>query len=1015
MLSWFSSVKRSSSWFSLSAALLSLSGCSQQTVTVQLHPLQQSGDVTYVCRVAPGAGDTGRGVPLSECNFGTIARGERDLYALVTQTSTGEIAVINVPLDLDSPASGEGVVDLDLNTPGYGFLPVGALPGDIVSTPGGFASFVGVGEAGKPGLFALPTKMLTAPSDGAPRLDITSWPACSLPATPGAIAIVVEPPDADGTIYSSCDHSTAIDQTGGTDTLGGEGGRPGRRKLLVSLPDLGAVAVVDAESLLARPPGSFQPCPLEGEPLRLSSAVPAQPPAQVIPDELKPADPACARATPPQPRTTGPFHATPAGFALSDEGLLYVADSTAPLIHAIDAKNPCALAEGEPLYPRSYDVPDRVVTTSRLAVSPLTPSAKRFVYAIDQFDWPTASIMAFDVSPGSTNRTPLVRPRSLLIQTEAPDRVQVAAAPKDISFLERDRPVVDEATGNVVVGEACDPDPRHTGSVGASYRSSSDYSRGARAAELRGVFASVLLSNGQVTFVDVEDYDAACRRPVSVNPTDIEDFRGCRNDPSDIPDLQYLSDGAATVTNEVTCQMVEPHRLRSSSLGITSGEFGIRAPSLRSLPQFRPPDTALQSTQAQRPKLLAVDFDYPGTDRPPDPAQVFVGSSLYTRAAGAPGPDDLVLDPTQSERHSLVLPFNEPRAYPSSSDFSLTYEGPIGGALTSGFLRATSSFTSLPGLVTADLVLRDPNIGYCDMGVNDVALMKGVADRLGVSADQRDAFADAHADYLVITADFPEEESDYWTNSAAATDRKVTRASCEALFGKFDDKVLRDTRELSIVDAQQQLLSLRPRTPLDGSARAERVQRVLDCFPEGTQYIIRASDQWVLRSSVYGFRHQIKPVRRDDGASSYIECEFDCDPRKQFFESRVFEIFPPPLDGEDKSRPFCRANKATGVNLDSSADGYDEQAGKCVHRTPTERFAVYRGAAPSVRDMTFTWQTIGGFSTLRIDLGAVSAAVSPQNLVSLPGFNWLSVVDASSLGLALLSLDTLTPLTPTLY
>jgi hypothetical protein len=94
---------------------------------------------------------------------------------------------------------------------------------------------------------------------------------------------------------------------------------------------------------------------------------------------------------------------------------------------------------------------------------------------------------------------------------------------------------------------------------------------------------------------------------------------------------------------------------------------------------------------------------------------------------------------------------------------------------------------------------------------------------------------------------------------------------------------------------------------------------------------------------------------------------------------------------------------------------YDELASKCVHRTPTERFAVYRGAAKSERDMTFSWQSIGGFATLRIDLGAVSAAVSPQNLVPLPGFNWLSVVDASSLGLALLSLDTLTPLTPTLY
>ena len=48
--------------------------------------------------------------------------------------------------------------------------------------------------------------------------------------------------------------------------------------------------------------------------------------------------------------------------------------------------------------------------------------------------------------------------------------------------------------------------------------------------------------------------------------------------------------------------------------------------------------------------------------------------------------------------------------------------------------------------------------------------------------------------------------------------------------------------------------------------------------------------------------------------------------------------------------------------------------------------------------MTFSWQTIGGFSTLRIDLGAVSSAVSPQTLVGLPAFNWLTVVDASSLG-----------------
>jgi hypothetical protein len=170
-----------------------------------------------------------------------------------------------------------------------------------------------------------------------------------------------------------------------------------------------------------------------------------------------------------------------------------------------------------------------------------------------------------------------------------------------------------------------------------------------------------------------------------------------------------------------------------------------------------------------------------------------------------------------------------------------------------------------------------------------------------------------------------------------------------------------------------------------------------------------------LRGSASGFRHQVKAVQPE--GKDYIECEFDCDPKKQYFESRVFEIFPPVLEGEKNPelRTYCRASAPTGVQLDPTKPMYDELASKCVHRTPTERFAVYRGAAKSERDMTFSWQTIGGFATLRIDLGAVSAAVSPQNLVPLPGFNWLSVVDASSLGLALLSLDTLTPLTPTLY
>ncbi|MGC4092193.1 MAG: hypothetical protein QM756_30800 [Polyangiaceae bacterium] len=175
----------------LAATLSLMSSCARQTVTVQLHPLQASGDVTYVCRTPDGVGH-----PLSDCSAAAINRGEIDLYALVTQTATGEVAVFNVPMDPASLKSGEGIVDVDPTVPGYGFLHVGALPTRLTSTPGGSLSVVGVAEAGKPGLFGLPTQCIGAPNAHSSELagqdrDLASWPACSLPATPGSVAVVL--------------------------------------------------------------------------------------------------------------------------------------------------------------------------------------------------------------------------------------------------------------------------------------------------------------------------------------------------------------------------------------------------------------------------------------------------------------------------------------------------------------------------------------------------------------------------------------------------------------------------------------------------------------------------------------------------------------------------------------------------------------------------------------------------------------------------------------------------------
>jgi hypothetical protein len=287
--------------------------------------------------------------------------------------------------------------------------------------------------------------------------------------------------------------------------------------------------------------------------------------------------------------------------------------------------------------------------------------------------------------------------------------------------------------------------------------------------------------------------------------------------------------------------------------------------------------------------------------------------------------------------------------------------------------------------------------------VHDVALMRELGQDLGVEESKLDGFAREHADHVVITADFPEEKDSWWTYN------DVTRAECEATFGKFDDKTLPATREFAIVDAQQQVLSLDPVGSPNPDAPHTLVDLLRVCFPAGSSYLIRASAQWVLRGSVTGFRHKIVAKWEKEAGSDYLECERDCNPRKQYFESRVFEIVSRDALDQDPMLPnFCVANQSTGVTL-------GEPAKNCIHDTPTARFAVYRGDQASVRDMIFSWQTIGGFSTLRIDLAAVSSTVSPQTLVGLSAFNWLSVVDASSLGLALLSLDTLSTLTPTLY
>lgn len=1012
-----------------------LDGCNQQSVTATLRSLQSSTNITFVCQGHTTDG-IDQGLELSECpDLGPVRT--RTLLGVVTQPTTNEIAVV----DMDY----QKVVDVNPGIPGFSFLRLPSRPGAITSTPGGVANFVGLTSPGKFGISAIPSTCLGAPRPGQHERDLTTFPACTLPSAPGDIKVVVEPPH-DGVIAASCASPTVAENTdpmtgaptgpppaAGADRdcpadLTAEKGPAGRRKLVVTLPESGELAVIDAQALLDRTPGSFDPCTVELL-LKLDASPDTTGQSQQIPSDLQ--SKTCVLKRPPAVPVPANASARPSFIAATD-GKLYVSDLGVPAVHVVDSSSACHLAELPPLLPMSYLTPSRVVTSGRIAVSPLTPAGHQYVYAVDPGDQP-ASVMAFDVSPGVTDRTPIVREGSARQPDEIPDRISFAAPVADIDFALRDLPNEDPLTGVAQIGARCDPDPAaptDPASPGVQYRTTGDDTQGARPGLLRGLFGLVMLTNGQVEIIDIDDFDAPCRRYYKTNASSTEDFRGCKNDTLPYPYLTLAAptenpprdagdlNGTPTVSNEVSCNMVEPHRPRAGAFGLSLATIGIGAPTLRSLPQFAAPPSVTNLAPHSQPKLLAVPFADPSGPQPP---QVYVGTTLYQQGNSSAllrvDPNDL-----DDQDSALALPLIEPRSYPSSEHVDLAFEGRVMGDKPSGFLGSDGDSQDLA----------DATAFFCDNGVYDVDAMKDYAQtELGIKDDAAaTAFAASHADYVQVTGDFPNILDSYW-NSAP-----VTRSYCVGLFGQAEGRgvpELQTTRDLSILEAYQDHLVVTQRIPADyDSDYCDGTKKRDDthycpplpsdfaaCFPAGAQYTVRGSQQWVMASS--------NPVAtRDivaDPAQRY-KCVRDCDPRRQHFRGRVFEIG---RAAKCADQGYCDSASAVGpaTSLDGPCSydpttaehttrgvGLDEPAAACIFENLTARFAVYRGLQPSVRDMTFSWDTTGGFYPLSAPLSAVSTAALPQTVRYVPEYQSFAVVDASSLGVSLVGLDDLRILAP---
>ena len=957
-------------------------GCSEANLSQSQRSLERSGAVAFVC-LSPLA-DENPGRSIHECPDFDFRDENLDLYALVTQTLRGEVAVINI----DSST----VLDADPLVPGNSFLPVGENPVDIVATPGGTASFVAVaGGPNENGIFALPSSCIRAPAEGEVPRDLVTWPSCSLPSAPGRLEIMIDPPDTEGDVRPRCDLEPSPPEAGGGTTeceadLSLETSPPGRRKLAVTMPDLGELWVLDAQQVLNEDPGVFAPCPVDR---KIALEVESRPDdvRQIVPPDQR-TDDGCIRELNYGP-ASGPYFSRPSDLEIEDD-VLYVGDLAAPVIHRLDVSDPCDITQQPALFPLSYEEPGRAVFTSAVAVSPLTTKGERFLYAVDDS---AGSVMIFDVSPESADRTPILRPGADLLPFETPDRLRFSAPAKDVEFVYRDLPAADSETGVAVNGVLCDPDPEldETGpdSPAIEYRTAQDYSSGARPGKLRGTFGFVALTNGNVAIVDVEDFDAACRRPVVANSSDVEDFRGCADDP-EVPGGLFTVDGTPdgdrTTSGEQSCRVVEPHRARGAKVFLTSSDTGIGAPALRTFPQLRDAEgRSLPTNQTdeglEHPKLLAVDYTEDS------PAEVRVGTTLFRSDLEE---NRLDTDPTVAERNSLSFVLREPRAFMPADNVGVVYEGLVMPERDVAFLEV--------GDDTARLL--DGGGVFCDRGVEDLDLAREQGDQLGVADSDLGAFSRWHADYVQITAELPGEDDRYWSLQTCG-DAGLYYA-CEDLFGTPEEP--QPSRDLRILEAYQDHLVVTPRSDASSEAKAELLRQLDCCFGgEALSYVVRGGRQWLMVSSAVGFQHNVIATPTDSG----LRCMRDCNPRRSRLKSRLVEIAADiHVDPDDDAGiEACGSGECLACVMDEP--GAIDPGSACVFESITTRFAIYRGTQRSQRDMAFTWEYSGGFEPLTASISASTTSVSPQRMQWFPQSQDLVITDGASQGLVFVELDTI--------
>ena len=843
--------------------------CSQTPTNVLVRTFELAQKVDVVCMQindANGVGLLGGPIPGPEDNCAPVALNTSGaplpyhLFAAVTQLARGELAMVDLTAGF--------VVDEDKTTPGINFIPVGSIPTDVKVSPDAQMTYVSSADPAKPAIYGIPNRRALGDLLGTPApapLQLTDLVSCALPQPPQTLAISTR---ADGTYVlvatlaafsgspaavATIDPTSMIEGAGVSDA--GAGSTPG------TLPPC---VILGSTALASSVPSSWTPGPAwpDGVPyvdggVNLTGTAPSPGPACSAPSgsgagdggdtgDAGASEAGAADAGPGptadagtageagNPLVLGPTSSPyPTATVMRDDiPILYVADNGLPVIHVIDLTDPTQPVEAPPLLATSMLEPSRQVSVGQLALSPPTRDYKRYLYAVDT---DPGTVMVFDVTdPGSAVRVPMQRPHPELNPFVVPDRLAFSAPVATLAFVQHDWPLPSPSDGPTPVhqysGLLCNPnpnahpDPTTFNDKGAYFRADEAaviQSSGTVAnfpSRLRGVFGFVTLSNGTIVVIDVDDWDAPCRRPdpmvtdsltgvldvPEVAPTDTSDL-----DPYHAPQTYQASiNESAATTLEAFFPVTAPHRMRSNFLLRNDPTSGLHVPNLIAPALlFDINGTPLATTGTQglaNPVMLPAPLP-PGFLDPsriqnptePDPNNQTVavpGLAQASQQGKSPSP---IVPGTGEAPADIRISFDDPTAH-IDQDWTVTYEGPI--PTVNGVTVDIASFDDYRTLTLASgynppdggaEAGNAPSPAFCFRGIEDWSVgqqrANAVLDALktaglpapgGPDVQGNPTLPQWTSDYVEFSDDLLLNTDAYWTIPSANTTPGATVNDC---------------------------------------------------------------------------------------------------------------------------------------------------------------------------------------------------------------------------------------------